>query len=299
MRQTLKIFINMKYKSERIKFLFLAFLFGLISFFVIAHLLVIITLAPVRANVGDPPLGYKKIEFKSKSGRIIRGWFNNSSNKKGIIILLHGIRTNRLAMLERANFLVKNGYSALLIDFQAHGESDGDLITIGIRESEDVRSAIHFVKEKDSRSKIGIIGSSLGGASALLADISKEIDFMIVEFVFSTIDLAIRNRVAIRIAKPLALFTPLATYILKYEINIPESGLNPIDHIYKVKCPIFVISGREDLYTFESESLNMYHQAPTPKELWIVNKAGHVDLYAFSKAEYENRILSFIKNYMN
>ncbi|TGK59201.1 alpha/beta hydrolase [Leptospira wolffii] len=289
----------MRYKSNKIKFIILTLLLGLISFFVVAHLLVIITLAPIRVDVGNPPSGYEKIEFKSASGGIIRGWFNNSSNPKGTIILLHGIRANRLSMLERSNLLVEHGYSTLLIDFQAHGESDGDLITIGVKESEDVKSAIHFIKEKHHRSKVGIIGSSLGGASALLADVSEEIDFMIIESVFSTIDLAIRNRVAIRIAKPIAFLTPIAYYILKAEINIPETGLDPVDHIYMVKCPIFVISGKDDLYTFESESLNMYQKAPAPKELWLIDKAGHVDLYAFAKIEYENRILSFIERYMN
>ncbi|EIE01063.1 alpha/beta hydrolase [Leptospira licerasiae] len=286
-------------KPNKNKFLILTLLFGLISFFIVAHLLVVITLAPARVTIGNPPPGYEKIEFKSKSGGIIRGWFNNSSGKKGTIILLHGIRANRSAMLERSNFFVEHGYSTLLIDFQAHGESDGDLITVGVKESEDVKGAIHFVKEKRGQSKIGIIGSSLGGASALLADISKTIDIIIIESVFSTIDLAIRNRVAVSMAKPIAFLTPIAYYILKYEINIPESGLNPIDHIHEIKCPIFVISGKEDLYTFEYESLNMYQKAPTPKELWIIDKAAHIDLYSFAKMEYENRVLSFVERHMN
>ncbi|TGL31652.1 alpha/beta hydrolase [Leptospira koniambonensis] len=273
--------------------------FVLICFFIGSHVLVLITLAPVRANIGNLPPGYKEIEFRSDSGEDIRGWFYNSSSKKGTIILLHGIRANRLAMLARSNFLIKYGYSILLIDFQSHGESSGELITIGIKESQDVRSAIRYIQEKQGKSKIGIIGSSLGGASALLADISEEIDFMIVESVFSTIDSAIRNRVASKIAKPIALLTPIAYYILKYEINISESGLNPIDHIKKVKCPIFVISGRDDLYTFESEAEEMYQRAQTPKELWLVSNAGHVDLHAFSRVEYENKVLSFIERHMN
>ena len=49
-------------------------------------------------------------------------------------------------MVDRALFLRDAGYSVLLIDFQATGESPGDVITFGWRERLDVLAAVDFLR---------------------------------------------------------------------------------------------------------------------------------------------------------
>ena len=43
----------------------------------------------------------------------------------GAVVLMHGVKGNRLAMLRRARLLHAEGFGVLLFDFQAHGESAG------------------------------------------------------------------------------------------------------------------------------------------------------------------------------
>jgi len=50
----------------------------------------------------------------------------------------------------------------LLIDFQATGETTGDHITFGWKESRDVLAAVDFVRKTDSTTPVAIVGSSLG-----------------------------------------------------------------------------------------------------------------------------------------
>ena len=83
-------------------------------------------------------------------------------------MLLHGVRGNRLAMLRRARLLHAEGFSVLLFDFQAHGESAGRRITFGRLEGLDAAAAVAFLLQRLPNERIGAIGSSLGGASALL-----------------------------------------------------------------------------------------------------------------------------------
>jgi fermentation-respiration switch protein FrsA (DUF1100 family) len=40
----------------------------------------------------------------------------------------------------------------------------------------------------------------------------------------------------------------------------------------------------------------MFAAAAEPKELWIVERAKHANLYAEKKEEYEQRVLSFFKS---
>ena len=84
--------------------------------------------APVQTHVGKPPqdLGARPVEFKSDSGATVHGWWCPTTTSRGAVVLLPGIRANRLSMVDRARFLRRAGYSILLIDFQATGETKGD-----------------------------------------------------------------------------------------------------------------------------------------------------------------------------
>ncbi len=126
---------------------------------------------PVPARIGPAPveLQAEAITFRSESGSMIRGWLSRGTTHGGVVLLLPGVRANRLAMVDRALVLHAAGYSTLLIDFQATGESPGDAITFGWRERLDVIAAVQTLRRMLPGEPIGIIGTSLGGAATLLA----------------------------------------------------------------------------------------------------------------------------------
>src|ERR1700730_13582815 len=98
--------------------------------------------APAKQLAGNlpPELNGRNVQFASGSGAIIRGWLIPGKKGVGAIVLMHGLRASRLSMLERARFLSRAGYSVLLFDFQAHGESTGRHITFGYLESKDAQA---------------------------------------------------------------------------------------------------------------------------------------------------------------
>ncbi len=104
---------------------------------------------PVQTRIGNPPvdLNAHTVSFHSDSGANVAGWWCPVSNSRGAVLLLPGIRANRLSMVDRARLLRRAGYSILLIDFQATGESKGDRITFGWKESRDVLAAVEFVRK--------------------------------------------------------------------------------------------------------------------------------------------------------
>lgn len=99
-----------------------------------------------------------------------------------------------------------------------------------------------------------------------------------------------------RIFKLLGWFPPLVYELVRYELAIPRSGIRPIDLISRVSCPVLIIAGSKDLYTPVSETQKMYRNASESKDLWVVEGAGHVDLYRYAKLEYEKRIFNSTKN---
>ena len=126
--------------------------------------------APSPCLIGDPPRELMATAFNvdSESGSTIYGWHTHPNTSNGVIVLLHGIRGSRLSMLDRARMLHAAGYATVMIDLQAHGESTGDVITVGHLEQHDVRAAVEFARSEHPNEPIGVLGVSLGGAAALL-----------------------------------------------------------------------------------------------------------------------------------
>jgi len=212
---------------------------------------------------------------------------------------MHGVRANRLSMLGRARFLSRAGYSVLLFDFQAHGESHGQHITFGFLESKDASAAVSFLQAQAPNERIAIIGSSMGGAAAILATPPLPVKAMVLEMVYPTLDQAVADRLTIRLGSWSGVFTPLLTWQLKPRLGVSSSALRPIDNISRISAPKLFIAGTLDQHTRIDESRQLFSAASEPKELWEVSGAKHEDIYSFAKEEYERRILSFFEKTLN
>ena len=260
-----------------------------------------VLVAPSNRPIGNPPPGLpaQSVEFPSASGARLHGWLMAGQPGKGVIVLMHGIHANRLSLVARAKFLSRAGYAVLLFDFQGHGESLAKTITFGFLESRDATAAVNFIHEKFPGEKVGVLGISLGAASALLAEPPLPVSAMILESSFPTIYQATEDRLVMRFGGLGKLATPLLMCQLKPRLGIGVDDLKPIDRAAKITVPKFFIAGTADHDTTLPESQALFAAAAEPKELWLVDGAAHEDMHNFAKAEYERRILDFLAQKLN
>jgi uncharacterized protein len=251
---------------------------------------------PVQMRVGNAPpeLNAQPVSFASDSGATVHGWWCPVANSGAAVLLLPGVRANRLSMVGRARFLRGAGYSVLLIDFQATGETKGDHITFGWKESCDVIAAVDFINRNEPSQRVAIIGSSLGGAAALLASSRLKVDGLVLEAVYPTIEIATRNRMENYLGAFGRMLTPLLLKQLRLRLGVSASQLRPIDRIAEVQCPVLIISGEKDANTRPADTRTLFERARSPKELWLVPNAGHVDLHQAGPRAYEMRVLEFL-----
>jgi alpha-beta hydrolase superfamily lysophospholipase len=252
--------------------------------------------APANHPVGQPPasLHAENVTFPSDSGTTVHGWFVAGQPGKGAIVLMHGVHADRETLVARAEFLSREGYSALLFDFQAHGESPGKVITFGYLESRDATAAVNFMRQKLPAEKLGIIGISMGGAAALLARPPLPVNAMVLESTYPTIYLATEDRLAARFGWLGKLATPLLLCQLKPRLGIGLEDLKPEERARTIPIPKFFIAGTTDRNTTIEESKAMFAAAAGPKQSWWVDGAAHVDLCHFAPAEYKKRVLAFL-----
>lgn len=252
--------------------------------------------APAPRDVGPPPpdLPAEDVTLASESGSQLAGWWVPGTPGQGTVVLLHAIRGSRLQMLDRARLLHDQGYSVLLIDFQAHGESPGEHITAGYLERFDAAAAVAYAHERSPEDRIAVIGCSLGGAATLLAA-PLPIDAAVLEAVYPTIEEAIDNRTRMRLGPVAPLATQLLLVQLRPRLGFWPSELRPIEHIAQLDCPVLILGGEDDEHTPPAETRRLFAAAVGPKELDLFSGAPHRDLYRFDREHYEQRVLPFLE----
>jgi alpha-beta hydrolase superfamily lysophospholipase len=230
---------------------------------------------PAHRIIGLPPysLNARMIDFKSYSGKLLKGWFIKGSREDGGIVLVHGLKGSRLDLVDHAKFFKEAGYSVLLFDLQAHGESEGSAISLGYLESMDVRAAVDFMHKLIPNQRVGILGNSLGGAACILGKSKLNVDALAIEEVFATIEEALTNRVIKKEPSIVRFCIPIILLQLYPRFGITAKDLHPIDQISGINTPLLMITGSNDPYTPIEESKRLFSKANEPKELWIVEGA--------------------------
>ncbi len=255
---------------------------------------------PARAPTGvpEPAPRARSLTFDSVSGVKLSAWFASGSSGAGAILLLHAVRSNKRSMLPRAQFLSALGFSVLLVDLQAHGESEGERISFGHREAADVRASVAVLQELVPGERLGVLGASLGAASLLLSDVQPLLGAVVLESLYPTVENAVANRLHLYFGVVGPWLSPLLLAQLSTRLGVAPSQLRPIERISLLRCPVLIVHGTEDRHTTIQEAWRLFAAAPTPKEFYSLAGAAHVDLHAFGGKEYERRVGGFFARHL-
>lgn len=106
------------------------------------------------------------VSFASRDGTRLAGWFvpAASAERGPAVVLSHGHGRSHAELAPHANFLHHAGYHVLAFDYRHRGESAGGVVTMGLREQNDLLGAIDTLAarpEVDAR-RIGVVALSHG-----------------------------------------------------------------------------------------------------------------------------------------
>jgi hypothetical protein len=77
-------------------------------------------------------------------GAELRGWKVRPENPNGSwVLLFHGVADNRVGAIGQSEVLLPAGYSVVMMDQRAHGESGGSMATYGWVERNDTRAVVN------------------------------------------------------------------------------------------------------------------------------------------------------------
>src|SRR3989339_670134 len=246
-------------------------------------------LLPIEQKPDDFNAMCENVSFFTDDNINIKGWFLPSKEKSyKTIIICHGWGTNKSDVLSSTIFFLKRGFNLLYFDFRNHGESGGNKSSLGKLESQDLISAVNFLKtkKKQQSEKIGIYGVSMGASVAIIAT-------------------ALDKRIsAVISASPFSSFNYIMSKYAKLFFIMSRLGFNPektsaIYYVLKIAPrPIFIIHGEMDDRIPVSEGKILFDIANEPKIFWTVKNANHLESYSKSAFEYEKKTSDFFKKFL-
>jgi len=251
--------------------------------------------APETLSIDLP---VQSVRIPAVDGTHVHGWLTYGTDGNGVVLLAHSIRSNRVEMLSRARFLTAQGYHTLMIDLQAHGETPGDRITFGARESGNIEAAVDFLRKTFPHDRIGAIGVSLGAAAIVLAQPDLRLNAVILESLHPTIEEAVENRLKLFLGEPGKFFLPMLLFQISLFTGESIETLSPITRINTLNSPVLIIAGTNDQHTTVSETERLFDAAREPKELWIVPGAGHFNMHEYAGKTYEREVSDFLAYYL-
>lgn len=255
--------------------------------------------APSPHAVAVPAdLPVEHVTIPSASGSQLRAWFVPGVAGKGAIMLLHGIRGDRSALVPRARMLAAHGYALLLVDLQAHGESPGAHVTFGHLESRDADAAGRYLAARLPGERLGAIGISLGGAAIALAPRPLPVDVVVLEGVYADIGSAVRARLVSRLGSPGRWLAWPLLLQLRPRLDVSPDALRPRERLSDLGVPALLAAGDLDLHPAFQETRAMFAALKPPKSMWIAEGASHEDLYAHAPREYEQRVVGFLDRHL-
>lgn len=239
---------------------------------------------------------YQEVSFPSFDRLILRGWYFATQNG-ATVILLHGHGGNRGGMLHEAAILRQEGYGILMYDARNCGMSDGNFSTFGLLEKNDVAAALSFLQAQPGidMQRIGILGHSMGGATASLAAAEMpELRAVVIESAFASLEETVRHDLYTFVGLPPFPFAPLVIFWGERETGVHIGQVNPIEKIAAISPrPVLIIHGALDSTLPVENAYQLYEAAYQPKSLYILPQGKHCCLAQTGETEYARQLIEF------
>jgi len=245
-------------------------------------------------------VGARRQDFEvlAPDGVILRGWKVRPAQANGSwVLLMHGRSHNRAGMVDFAQFLLRAGYSVVMMDARAHGESGGKIATYGFLETGDTRSIVDSLESGEAPRHVFALGESMGAAVAVqAAAVDPRIEAVVAEGTFRNLKEVMYDYAGFQHCVFLGktLFRPavmVADYEAEHEAGFRFEDVSPEKSVTLRKFPILLIYGLNDQKIPLRHSEAIFQAAIGTKQLWLVPGATHTKALQAAPAEFQRRVL--------
>ena len=266
---------------------------------------------PACANIHDPTRTVaEKPDYLNETWSIVSEdglklnatYFSSDVPTHHWAILVHGYGRDQRYAWDYADPYLERGYNVLTPDLRASGTSEGEFLTMGVKESDDLLLWIDRIVKVDPKARITLHGVSMGAATVMItAGKSKSPNLVAViedcgytsAYNMFTMQLKVIFNLP---AFPIMHIVDIVSH-LKTGASVTEAA--PILFVGGITVPVLFIHGTEDKLVPYYMMQELYDACRTSvKEIFTVEGAGHADSKNINPTLYFNRIFSFLDQYI-
>ncbi len=271
---------------------------------------------PVETTPSEYGMAYEDIEFSPRMPEeraeenpiTLRGWWISRAAQavgpESSIIVVHGLDSNRARDPEVYMPLIRDlherGFSLLMFDLRAHGESDGEVMSAGYFERYDVLGAMDVAEDRYGipAQRIGVLGFSMGGVAALLgATEEPRLRALVVDSAFANIDDLFAVEVADRTPLPewtVNVVKPGMEIVARVRYGIRLSALKPEEFVGGIDFPLLFTHAEDDDRIAADHSERIAAAATHPEtRLQSFPSGGHSAAFSDHAEEYLDAVTEY------
>lgn len=194
------------------------------------------------------------------------------------VIYLHGNSSSRVEALPAVKLLLPEDISVFSLDLSGSGKSDGEYISLGWYERDDVQTVVNYLRESGRTSTIGLWGRSMGAVTALLhSDRDPSIAGIVCDSAFSDLK-KLANELAKKYSKMPGFILSLGTKIIaksvKSNAKFELDKVSPIAHVDKAFIPALFAHAVGDDFIIPDHS-EALHEAYSGDKNYITFEGDH------------------------
>lgn len=246
-------------------------------------------------------LDYEDVLITSTDEMHLLGWYIPSQNGAAVIAQ-HGYKNNRGEMLNEAALLARHGYGVLLSSVRAHDYSDGERISFGIKEMDDLEAWYQYLLTRADvdPDRIGVLGNSYGGSLVIqYASQNPAVKAVVANSSFSSLDDTVTTSVSYFTGLPPYPFAPMIVWWAEREGGFQTSDIDTAAWVGQISPrPILLMQGGADIIVSPTSGERLYAAAGEPKQLWYEEDLGHTMFDSARPREYESRVIQFFDRYL-
>jgi len=266
-------------------------------------------LRPPRHAIPERPpyqVNWRAAQITAQDGAILCGWLLFPPRSNGdVVIVLHGIADSRTGPAGLAPMFLDRGYTVLLPDNRGHGESGGELVTYGLRETDDIHRWVDWLIANQRPRHVFGMGESLG-AAVLIQSLAAERRFnaVVAEAPFATFERVAVDRVVQRlpfnnglahiVAWPMV-YSGFLYSRLRYGLDFRAAS--PQNVTSSISTPVLLIHGLADTNIYPEHSRILAARNPRAVTLWLVPGAVHTQAFAAAPDEFRTRVLGWFASH--
>ena len=243
-------------------------------------------------------LPFERVQLRSLGGYGLAGWYARHDEAPGTMVFSHGVWSNYREMVSRAEALWRRGFSVLLFDYRACGESEGRTTTLGKKEVDDLLGVLDFLAGEAAGGRIGVWGNSMGASVAIMAaGRCPDIDAVVSDSTFAVLADNIDHGFRAATGLPGWPFRNAIFALGQALAGADLRSVRPVDCVAALSPgPLLLVQGEEDRLVHPREARSLLTAAGEPKELWSLPDCGHVEAFYLRPEELTDRVVRFFRD---